>query len=178
MPLLGGTSDLSAKRTSEILNTLCISWSFLQKTNELPGVFKWASEVGEDETVPREESLVIASQEDPISSPLGSFQSLCSGQSSEEGMKGTKRIPYVPPLQESRVLQFEDTLSEGDHRSFNLIFESLLLEGKAGNLTNLTVGMVLAEKPPTWLPVIRGRLKHLIISLEAFQKKKKAEYNA
>ena len=87
-------------------------------------------------------------------------------------------IPYVPPLKETRVMQFEDTLSEVDHRSFNLIYESLLLEGKAGNLTDLTVGMVLAEKPPTWLPVIHGCLKHLIISSEAFQKKKKAEYDA
>ena len=53
----------------------------------------------------------------------------------------------------------------------------LLLKGKAGNLTDLTVGIVLAEKPPAWLPVVHGRLKHLIISSEAFQKKKKAEYH-
>ena len=64
------------------------------------------------------------------------------------------------------------------HRSFNLIYESLLLQGKVGNLTDLTVGMVLAEKPPAWLPVINGHLKHLIISSEAIQKKKKAEYDA
>ena len=87
-------------------------------------------------------------------------------------------ISYVPPLKETRVLQFEDTLSEMDHRNFNIIYESLLLEGKAGNLTDLTVVMVLAEKPPAWLPVMHGRLKHLIISSEAFQKKKKAEYYA
>ena len=36
--------------------------------------------------------------------------------------------------------------------------------------------MVLAEKPPAWLQVMHGRLKHLIISLEVFQKK--AEYDA
>ena len=65
-----------------------------------------------------------------------------------------------------------------DCRNFNLIYESLLLEEKAGNLTDLMVGMVLAEKPPTWLQVIHGRLKHLIISSEVFQKKKKAEYDA
>ena len=64
-----------------------------------------------------------------------------------------------------------------DCRSFNLIYKSLLLEGKAGNLTDLTVGMVLAEKPPAWLPVMHGRLKHLIISSEVFQKKKKAKYD-
>ena len=38
--------------------------------------------------------------------------------------------------------------------------------------------MVLAEKPPAWLQVMHGRLKHLIISSEVFQKKKKAEYSA
>ena len=85
-------------------------------------------------------------------------------------------VPYVSPLEEIRVLQFEDTLSETNSRNFNLIYESLLLEGKAGNLTGLTVGMVLAEKPPTWLQVMHGRLKHLIISSEVFQKKKKTEF--
>ena len=40
IPLPRGTCDLSAKRTSKNLNTLCISWfssqrSFLQKTNKL-----------------------------------------------------------------------------------------------------------------------------------------------
>ena len=73
------------------------------------------------------------------------------------------------------MLQFEDTLSEMDHKNFNLIYESLLSEG---NLTDLMVGMVLAEKPPAWLQVMHGRLKHLIISSEVFQKKKKAEYDA
>ena len=76
------------------------------------------------------------------------------------------------------MLQFEDTLSEMDCRNFNLIYESFLLEGKAGNLTAFTVKMVLAEKPPAWLPVMHGRLKHCINSSEAFHKKKKAEYNA
>ena len=87
--------------------------------NDLPGRSKSVSEVGENEMIP---------MEDPISSPLGSFQSLHSSQSSEERMKGTKMIPYVPPSKEIRVLQFEDTLSEMDCRSFNLIYESLLLE--------------------------------------------------
>ena len=108
------------------------------------------------------------------SSPIGSFQLLCSNQ----GSKKNKMIPYVPPSEEVKVLQFEDTLSEMDHRNFNLTYESLLLEGKAGNLTDLTVGMLLAQKPPAWFQVMHGRLKHLIISSEVFQKKKKAEYNA
>ena len=108
------------------------------------------------------------------SSPLGSFQLLHSSQDS----KKDKMIPYVPPLEEVKVLQFEDTLSEMDHRNFNLIYESLLLEGKAEMLTDLMVWMVLAEKPPAWLQVMHGRLKHLIISSEVFPKKKKAEYDA
>ena len=137
--------------------------------DELPGGYKQVSEVKENETVP---------MEDPISSPLGSFQLMYSSQSSEEGMKGTRMIPYVPLLKETRVLQLEDTLLEMDCRSFNLICESFLLEGKEGNLTDLTVGIVLAEKSPTWLPAMHGRLKHFIISSEAFQKKKKVEYNA
>ena len=50
--------------------------------------------------------------------------------------------------------------------------------GKAGNLTDLTLGMVLTEKPPAWLQVMHERLKHLIISSETFKEKKKAEYDA
>ena len=106
------------------------------------------------------------------SSPLGSFQSLLSSQSSE----GDKMISYEPPLDEMKVIQFEDTLSEEDRRNFNLIYESLLLEGKAENLMDLTLGMVLAEKPLVWLQVMYGRLKHLISS-EMFKEKKKAQYN-
>ena len=66
-------------------------------------------------------------------------------------------------------------MSEEDHQNFNLIYESLLLEGKAGNIT---LGMVLAEKPLTWLQVMHESLKHLIISSERFKEKKKAKYNA
>ena len=87
-------------------------------------------------------------------------------------------ILYALLLDEVKVLQLEDTLSEEDHRNFSLIYTSVLLEGKAGNLTDLTLGMVLAEKPLAWLPVMQGRLKHLIISSEMFKEKKKAEYNA
>ena len=46
--------------------------------DKLPGGSKQVSEAGENEAVPKE---------DFISSPLGSFQSLCSSQSSEEGMR-------------------------------------------------------------------------------------------
>ena len=34
-----------------------------------------------------------------------------------------------------KILRFEDTLSEEDSRQFKIIYESLLLEGRAGNLT-------------------------------------------
>ena len=75
-------------------------------------------------------------------------------------------------------MKFEDTLSEEDCRGFNILYESLLLEGRVGNLTDLTMEMVLAEKPPTWLQVMHERLKHLIISSETFKKKKRAEHIA
>ena len=94
------------------------------------------------------------------SSPGGSFPSLSSSQSSGSN----KMIPYVSPIEKVRVLKFEDTLSEEDHRSFNIIYESPLLEGGAGNLTDLTMGIVLVEKHPAWLQVMHERLKHLIIS--------------
>ena len=101
------------------------------------------------------------------SSPTGSFQSLQSSQSSEGG----SGMSMIPPVGGTRVLKFEDTLTKEDCRNFKLIYESLLLEGRAGNLTNLTLEMVLAEKPPTWLPVMYERLKHLIINTDAFREK-------
>ena len=39
----------------------------------------------------------------------------------------------------TRVLKLKYTLSEDDCRNFSLIYEFLLLEGRAGNLTNLTL---------------------------------------
>ena len=71
-----------------------------------------------------------------------------------------------------KILKFEDTLADEDYRQFRIIYDSLLLEGKAGNLTKSTLEVVLAQKPPTWLQVIYERLKHLIISSETFQQKK------
>ena len=65
----------------------------------------------------------------------------------------------VPPVGGTRVLKFKDTLSEEDCRNFKLIYESLHLEGRAGNLTNLTLEIILTEKLPTWLPVMYERLK-------------------
>ena len=77
----------------------------------------------------------------------------------------------------SRVLKLEDTLSEDDCRNFNLIYGSLLLEGKAGNLINLTLEMVLVGKPLAWLSVMYKRLKHLLIDSKTCREKKKVVYH-
>ena len=60
------------------------------------------------------------------SSPTGSFQSLQCSQTSEGG----NGMSIIPPVGGTRVLKFEDTLSEEDCRNFKLIYESLLLEGR------------------------------------------------
>ena len=70
----------------------------LTTANELPGGFDLDNWVRKNESVPVEESPVIGSQEDPISSPVKSFQLLHSSQSTEEGIKGMKMISYISPL--------------------------------------------------------------------------------
>ena len=72
-----------------------------------------------------------------------------------------------------KILKFEDTLTSKDSRQFKIIYDSLLLEGRVGNLTKSTLEVVLAQRPPTWLQVIHERLKHLVISSETFLKEKK-----
>ena len=103
---------------------------------------------------------------------MGSFLSLNSEQSSqrEEDDSVTSITNWV------KILKFEDTLEEESHRQFEIIYESLLLEGKVGNLTKSTLQVVLAQKPPAWLQVIHERLKHLIISSETFQNRRKMGY--
>ena len=95
---------------------------------------------------------------------MESFLSLSSEQSNEreEGESTTSTTNQI------KILKFEDTLTDEDHREFEIIYESLLLEGKAGNLTKSTLEVVLAQKPPARLQVIHERLKHLIISSEIF----------
>ena len=90
---------------------------------------------------------------------MGSFQSLQSSQSIE-GCSGTS---MNPPVGETRVLKFEDTLSKEDCQNFKFIYESLLLdwEGRKSNEFNFRNG--IGWKPPTWLSVMHERLKHLII---------------
>ena len=107
-----------------------------------------------------------------LESPMGSFLSLNSEQSSErEG-----NDPIVSMTSKVKILKFENTLSEEGCRQFEIIYESLLLEGKMGNLTKSTLEVVLAQKPPAWLQVIHKRLKHLIISSETFWNRRKMEY--
>ena len=72
---------------------------------------------------------------DNLKSPMGSFLSLNSEQKSE----GEENDPSVPMTSRVKILRFEDTLSEEDHRQFKIIYESLLLEGRAGNLTKSTL---------------------------------------
>ena len=120
-----------------------------------------------------ESETSIARQDSQLSnnleSPMGSFLSIDSEQSSEK-----EEDAHVTSMTNRvKILKFEDTLADKDYRQFRVIYNSLLLEGKAGNLTKSTLEVVLAQKPPAWLQLIYERLKHLIISSEAFQDKKK-----
>ena len=58
-----------------------------------------------------------------------------------------------------KILKFEDTLADKDYRQFRFIYNSLLLEGKVGNLTKSTLEVVLAQKPCAWLQVIYGEVE-------------------
>ena len=99
---------------------------------------------------------------------MGSFLSIDSEQSSKK-----EEDKYIISMTNRvRVSKFEDTLADEDYGQFRIIYDSLLLEGKAGNLTKSMLEVVLAQKPPTWLQVIYERLKHLISS-ETFRNKKK-----
>ena len=107
-----------------------------------------------------------------LESPMGSFLSLNSEQSSER----EENDSIVPMTSQVKILKFEDTLAEESCRQFEVIYESLLLEGKVGNLTKSMLEVVLAQKPPAWLQVIHERLNHLIISSETFRNRRKREY--
>ena len=127
------------------------------------------------EVSPNKNSILekgVLESEKPNQSLVGSFPSLNSGQSTE----GEEEDPVVSSMSKVKILQFEDTLSKEDCRHFNIIYESLLLEGRAGNLTKLTLKVVLTQKPPTWLQVMYERLKHLIISSETFWNKMRTRY--
>ena len=109
----------------------------------------------------------VSQSPDILKSLMGKFLSL----SDEQNSGGEENDPIVPTTNKVKILRFEDTLSKEDCRQFKIIYESLLLEGRAGNLTKSTLEVVLAQKPPTWVQVIYERPKHLVISSETFQNK-------
>ena len=121
--------------------------------------------VGSENSIARQDSQLLNNLE----LTMGSFLSIDSEQSSEkeEGADATSMIYQV------KILKFEDGLADEDYRQFRIIYDSLLLEGKVGNLTKSTLEVVLAQKPPAWLQVIYERLKHLNMSSETFQNKRK-----
>ena len=53
-------------------------------------------------------------------------------------MKGKKVNLITSTTDRVKILKFEDTLTDEDHRQFEIIYESLLFKGKAGNLTKST----------------------------------------
>ena len=102
-------------------------------------------------------------------SPVGSFLSIESDQSSKE--KEDVHDTSITRLSEN--FKFEDTLADVDYKQFRIIYDSLLLEGKVGNLTKSTLEVVLAQKPPTWLQVIYERLKHLLSAQKLSDRRKR-----
>ena len=104
-------------------------------------------------------------------SPVGSFLSIKSEQSSEE----EEKVHDTTMANKVKILKFEDTLADEDYRQFKIIYDSLLLEGQVGNLTKTTLEVVLAQIPPAWLQVIYERLKHLVVSSKTFWKKRKGK---
>ena len=104
---------------------------------------------------------------------IGSFLSIESGQSNEEEEKESDSTISG----KVKILKFEDTLTNEDSKQFKIIYDSLLLEGKVGNLTESTLEVVLAQKPATWLQVIYERLKHLMINSKTVLKGKKRGTN-
>ena len=87
--------------------------------------------------IPRKDNQSPSNLEE---SPMGSFLSLNSEQSSER----EENDSIVSTTNQVKILKFEDTLAEESCRQFEIICESLLLEGKAGNLTKSMLEMVLA----------------------------------
>ena len=127
-------------------------------------VVNWDERVKNGDSIVEPESLLLNKSE----LPMGSFLSIESEQSSEE----EEKVHDTTMVNKVKILKFEDTLADEDYRQFKIIYDSLLLEGQAGNLTKTTLEVVLAQKPPAWLQVIYERLKHLMISSKTFRKKK------
>ena len=120
-----------------------------------------------------ESETSIARQDSQLSNnlepPMGCFLSIDSEQSNRR----EENASVISMANKVKILKFEDTLADEDYSQFRIVYDSLLLEGKVGNLTRSTLEVVLAQKSPAWLQVIYERLKHLIISSETFRNKKK-----
>ena len=127
-------------------------------------VVNWDERVKNGDSIVEPESPLADNSE----SPMGSFLSTESQQSSEE----EEKVHDTTMVNKLKMLKFEDTLADEDYRQCKIIYDSLLLEGQVGNLTKTTLEVVLAQKPPAWLQVIYERLKHLVISSKTFQKEK------
>ena len=126
--------------------------------------------INQDKRVGNENSIINSDSQSSNNSrsPMGSFLSIESRQSSEE----EEKVHDPAMMGRVKILKFEDTLADKESRQFKVIYDSLLLEGPAGNLTKSTLDVVLAQKPPLWLQVIYERLKHLVISSKTLQERK------
>ena len=93
-----------------------------------------------------ENEISIARQDSQLSndleSPMGSFLSIDSEQSSKK-----EEDKYITSMTNRvKILKFEDTLADEDYRQFRIIYDSLLLEDKVGNLTNLGIHPTIGQK--------------------------------
>ena len=101
--------------------------------------------INQDRRVKNGDSIVKPDSELSNNSelPMGNFLSIESEQSCEE----EEKVHDTAMVDRVKILKFEDTLADEDYRQFKIIFDSLLPEGKAGNLTKSTLEVVLAQKP-------------------------------
>ena len=158
------------------LSNIELNMSERSSTNAEPRIIDDGKESGEERELgkanPIEGQMAVIATEVSKSRELNQSSNRGSEQSSNEEEEETN----VSSTRKVKILRFEDTLSKEDCKYFKIIYESLLLEGRAGNLTRSTFEMVLAQRPPTWLQVMHEQLKHLIVNSETFQNKMKIGY--
>ena len=133
------------------------------------------------DTMPNENDILdnevlIPRKNGPSPNNLGSLTGSFLSLNSEQSSVGEGIDPFVSTRSKVKILKFEDTLTEENRRQFEIIYKSLLLESKTGNLTKSTLEVVLTQKLPAGLQVIHERLKHIIISSKTFRNKRKMEY--
>ena len=95
-------------------------------------VINWDEKVKNGGSIVEPESPLLNNSE----SSMGSFLSLESEQSSEE----EEKVHDTTMVNKVKILKFEDTLADEDYRQFKIIYDSLLLEGQVGNLTQNNIG--------------------------------------